>query len=488
MIPRITTIMGRSRHRRQTLLSALVMHLGSLKTQLVPLPTVLYLSSWCHASSTTGSSETATPDTNADACPTEFSSSSLSSSSLICQNLAKDEIPLDIVVVKIGGSSITHKAQKEQINPKNMEWFAKTLADTVDNVYRSVNSTTSNSQTDDHTSTLSLSNKKRAFIVIHGAGSFGHHTAKEFGLQGQTQEPPTSSLLSTCPSIPNETKDEVSKHTMQGIATTRLSVQKLNRMVVESMIDQGLHAVGISPCFSGIPNLQAHGGTAPETTQGLYRLLLTTLRAGLIPVLHGDACLYNGPSRGGILSGDILMELIGTASFVSRAVFVTDVDGVFTSDPRSNPQAQLIREIGVHPQTLAFSTNQQQPQVVHASGSTHDHDVTGGLKVRTDKKLPPIFPPETCLFSCWFLTHTCFVLGNRPSYSRQLPLRLPARMSPLSIVDRQVPNKPWKDKHVLTRLRYCFHKKNNHKGSSNNTNTKPVKERVSYARNNIQCP
>jgi isopentenyl phosphate kinase len=98
------------------------------------------------------------------------------------------------------------------------------------------------------------------------------------------------------------------------------------------------------------------------------------LRAGLIPVLHGDACLYG--SRGaGILSGDTVMEMIGRAPWVSRAIFLTDVDGVFTKDPKSDPSAQLLQEIAVSNGDIVAVN-------LEASGSTHEHDVTGGLKVR----------------------------------------------------------------------------------------------------------
>ena len=159
---------------------------------------------------------------------------------------------------------------------------------------------------------------------------------------------------------------------MQGLAQTRLSVQTLNRAVVSAFIKHGINAVGISP-FS-IPGLCAHGGDETAIAS-LLSVVRSTLKGGLIPVLHGDACLY-GERGAGILSGDTLVEILGKAPWVSRVVFLTDVDGVFTKDPRIDPRARLLRTIQVEPNTANIVAADFE-----ASGSSHAHDVTGGLEV-----------------------------------------------------------------------------------------------------------
>ena len=177
---------------------------------------------------------------------------------------------------------------------------------------------------------------------------------------------------------------------MQGLAKTRLSVQTLNRIVVARLIRHGVNAVGMSPCFA-VPQLQAHGGgDSPEATRqaqaGLEIIVRDALSAGIVPVLHGDAGVY-GTRDAGILSGDILMERLGQASWISHAIFLTDVDGVFSSDPRKDPDASLLRSIVVDKNTLDIL----EP-VLDASGSSHDHDVTGGLKVSFRFRLCVISP------------------------------------------------------------------------------------------------
>jgi isopentenyl phosphate kinase len=283
---------------------------------------------------------------------------------------------MDVVLIKVGGSSITDKAIKETLNVDAIDWFARILSSEVSTSFRSLSSTrhTNESITSDNDKTCRSTNT--AFVVIHGAGSFGHQSAKEYGLKGQMYAPqPVANRTGSV-----EKEELHRRHIMQGVAQTRLSVQTLNRHVVSSFIEHGMNAVSISPCFS-VPSMQAHGGD--ETTISfLSTLVQSTLQAGLVPVLHGDACLY-GESEAGILSGDTLMEMLGKADWVSRAVFLTDVDGVFTRDPRNDPSAQLLRTIEVDTDTAAVVSVD-----LEVSGSSHEHDVTGGLKVSKNGDTP----------------------------------------------------------------------------------------------------
>jgi isopentenyl phosphate kinase len=270
-------------------------------------------------------------------------------------------------LIKVGGSSITDKAIKETLNNDAIDWFARILSSEVSTSFRSLSSS-------DNDKTCRSTNT--AFVIIHGAGSFGHQSAKEYGLKGQMYAPqPVANRTGS-----GEEEELNRRYVMQGLAQTRLSVQTLNRHVVSTFIDHGMNAVSISPCFS-VPSMQAHGGD--ETTINfLSTLVRSTLQAGLVPVLHGDACLY-GESEAGILSGDTLMEMLGKADWVSRAIFLTDVDGVFTKDPRNDPSAQLLRTIEVDKETAAVVSVD-----LEVSGSSHEHDVTGGLKVSKNYDTP----------------------------------------------------------------------------------------------------
>ena len=147
-----------------------------------------------------------------------------------------------------------------------------------------------------------------------------------------------------------------------------------------------MNAVGISPCLN-IPGLMAHGGNENGSVTTLVQSIQEALMAGLVPVIHGDAGLY-GISEcmsAGILGGDTLVQIIATHEIFNesniRAVFLTDVNGVFTKDPKLCNDAELIRTIDVDPGSGKVITE------LSASGSLHDHDVTGGLEVRNEINL-----------------------------------------------------------------------------------------------------
>ena len=179
----------------------------------------------------------------------------------------------------------------------------------------------------------------------------------------------------------------------------------MNSSIVSYLIEEGVNAVGISPCMN-IPGLMAHGGNEYNGVTLLVHAIKETLSAGLVPVIHGDAGLYgtyhnrnadgDGSSinnddimfqhqsmSGGILGGDTLVEIIATHPLmnecISKTIFLTDVHGVYTKDPNIyHDDAILVRHIDIDPITGKVMNE----DIVSASGSLHEHDVTGGLEVR----------------------------------------------------------------------------------------------------------
>ena len=199
------------------------------------------------------------------------------------------------------------------------------------------------------------------------------------------------------------------------------SVKQLNNAVVSHLIEKGVNAVAISPCFN-VPGLMAHGGDEYNGATLLVQSIRQTLSAGLVPVIHGDVGLYGkyrdpgagaDPSAsttsahrcdhfqsmsGGILGGDTLVKIIATHPLmdgcISKAVFLTDVDGVFTKDPKLFPEdAVLMRNIFIDPVSgermnintnTNVNTNTNEVLSASSGSSSHEHDVvTGGLEVCT---------------------------------------------------------------------------------------------------------
>jgi isopentenyl phosphate kinase len=334
----------------------------------------------------------------------------------------------EVAIVKVGGSSITDKARYETLNKTALAWFSRAIASHTSDYFRApeVKNPSFSCYADSVES--SCSSFQQAFIVVHGAGSFGHHKAKEFGLQGY-------SVTTSGARNGNGTDSRERRRRMQGLTQTRHSVLRLNSIVVQSLIDQGINAVAVSPCFGVIPYLRpTETDLESLLVKELLRTVELTLRAGIVPVLHGDACLCSSRDNDVdemdpiILSGDTLLEWLGSAPWISRAIFLSDVNGVYTRDPKADPSARLLRELEVtrdgNGGLLVTPANADR---VEASGSEHDHDVTGGLKVRRFDGVC-FKAPKTRTYE--YLTHSKMIVRRQscrqpqPSQLVALTLRL----------------------------------------------------------------
>mmetsp|Transcript_20063 Transcript_20063/g.30034 ORF Transcript_20063/g.30034 Transcript_20063/m.30034 type:complete len:134 (+) Transcript_20063:216-617(+) len=83
----------------------------------------------------------------------------------------------EVIIIKIGGSSITNKATEETLNQDAIDWFAKLISASVHKSFLFSDKEEQQEKEDDD------GKKKTKFVVVHGAGSFGHHSAKRYELQ-----------------------------------------------------------------------------------------------------------------------------------------------------------------------------------------------------------------------------------------------------------------------------------------------------------------
>ena len=319
--------------------------------------------------------------------------------------MAQDNIDSndDIVIIKIGGSSITNKANEETLNETAIDWFAKLIASCVHTSFLHHTITTKLDKEDDDQSSTLEGRKKFKFIVVHGAGSFGHHSAKRYGLQcGKAAllndaSNNNNNSSSSGGSDSSGTQQERKRYQMEGLSKTRHSVQKLNAAMVGKLLDHGVNAVGISPGVN-FPGMRSYGSSITSNKnvdeessssvaamELLSESICQSLDAGLLPVIHGDACLLD-ETHAGILGGDTLVEgLVGSKKMkesIHKVIFITDVAGVFTSDPKTNDDARLIQSLRVDMTTGEVTSDEDTLAEMDIGGSSHAHDVTGGLKAK----------------------------------------------------------------------------------------------------------
>lgn len=220
-----------------------------------------------------------------------------------------------LIIIKFGGSIIT---EKDKSIPKIKTAAVQKLAQEI----------------------KQISDKQYRIIIIHGVGSFGHPWAKKYNLVD---------------GIKNEDQK-------MGYCLMEEEVLKLHYEVIRTLIKNNAPVIGLSP--------RSFIKTSQKDFQGFdLEIIKGYLRLGLIPVLFGDG-VYDEKQGCSILSGDITMAYLSKQLKATKIIFLSDVDGVYTADPKKNPKAKLISEIN----------NQNLDEALKGLTSNNPHDVSGEMK------------------------------------------------------------------------------------------------------------
>lgn len=221
----------------------------------------------------------------------------------------------NLIILKIGGSVITDKFSKTpKVNIDDLERISEEIASVYDK-------------------------EKISLIIIHGAGSYGHVIVKETGIN----------------------KGIKTDKQLKDFAETQRLQNELNSIVTRHLIDAGLPAM---PCQASSFAVMDSGRLVHMDTSAIEGLL----ENGMIPVFYGVPA-YDKAKKCSILSGDQIAPFLALKLNARKIIHATDVDGIFTEDPRKNPDAKFIPEIN--------SKNIDKVKVwLTGSKAT---DVTGGM-------------------------------------------------------------------------------------------------------------
>jgi len=181
-------------------------------------------------------------------------------------------------------------------------------------------------------------------IVGHGAGSFGHVSAKKYGTRQGVHTP----------------------EEWQGFAEVWWDASTLNRLVVEALREAGLPVIALPPSASVI---------AQEGQVGHWNLapLQAALQAGLIPVVFGDV-IFDTIWGGTILSTEDLFAHLARQLRPTRLLLAGIEMGVWADYPINS---QLVKEI----------TPQNLSEVAPVLGGSVATDVTGGMSSKVQEML-----------------------------------------------------------------------------------------------------
>src|SRR3989338_8591635 len=177
-------------------------------------------------------------------------------------------------------------------------------------------------------------------ILVHGAGSFAHDLVKKYDLQ-------------------HGMKTDQQK---KAFRKTQQRMLKLNEIIMAQLSRAGLNAVSLPPH----PFISQTGGKLNDFDVYIVK---KQLDLNQIPVLFGDMVLDDkwGCS---VLSGDTIVCFLGQKLKAEKVIFLSDVDGIYDSDPKKNPSAKLISEIN----------NKNFNQVLRGLSPTGREDVTGEMR------------------------------------------------------------------------------------------------------------
>lgn len=172
-------------------------------------------------------------------------------------------------------------------------------------------------------------------VVGHGGGSFPHVPAKKYGVH----------------------KGVVSAETYRGISEVQDAASRLNRIVVESLIEAGENAVSVQPSACV---LARNGRIAHFDIKPLQRML----SHDLLPVPYGDVVV--DLERGCcILSTEMILDYLARKLRPRRIVLAGITNGVLTS--------------GENPRTIPEITPKNFSKVKPHLGGSSGIDVTGGM-------------------------------------------------------------------------------------------------------------
>lgn len=228
----------------------------------------------------------------------------------------------DLIVLKLGGSSITNKKEnKFEMNYSVLDRCAQEIKNALEK------------------------NSDLNIILVCGVGPFGHTNVKKYNLNGKIetdeQEKGVEKTKQDCKYVGEETAKSLEKIGVKTklIFGTNICVQN-ERKVVSFNLNE-------------------------------YK---KCLNEGIIPITTGTMVLDES-FKWSVMSGDQVIAQTAKNLCPKKVLIGTDVDGIFTADPKTNPSAELIENI----------TKENLEEVLEKCGESKAVDVTGGMKGKIEK-------------------------------------------------------------------------------------------------------
>ncbi|MHB1830382.1 MAG: isopentenyl phosphate kinase [Candidatus Micrarchaeaceae archaeon] len=222
-----------------------------------------------------------------------------------------------LILIKLGGSVIT------DVHKPNTARMA--------NIRRLINE-------------IKKASKNKSIIIGHGGGSFPHVPAYKYRIN--------SGLA--------KGKNQI------GTTITQSSAATLHQIMMVELAKAGVQAFSFSPSSSIIANRRKiiRWDTAP---------IAEALERDFVPVVYGDVAL---DSKQGIciVSTEEIFRYLSARLKPDKVIIGTDVDGVFTDDPKKSRDIKFIKEI----------RKDNMKKIVFNNKWVRKYNVTGGMKSKVE--------------------------------------------------------------------------------------------------------
>ena len=224
----------------------------------------------------------------------------------------------ELVFLKLGGSLITDKLRYETPRPAVISRLAKEIQAALQ------------------------ARPDMQLVLGHGSGSYGHFVADRYRVQdGHLDD-------------------------WRGYAETGASAQRLDRLVVDALLSEGVRVVSLQPSASA----RCRDG---ELMDMAVDPVADLLKHGVVPLLYGDVALDE--TRGcTILSTEQVFVHLARALRPNRILVAGEVSGVFSGDPKRDTIVRLIPEI----------TSRNYAEVQKVLSTSFGVDVTGGMMSKVE--------------------------------------------------------------------------------------------------------
>jgi len=249
----------------------------------------------------------------------------------------------DLTVIKLGGSLLTDKQKPYSLKKSVLKSVVNEVKLCLD------------------------TGLVKKLIIVHGVGSFGHPPVLEYKLH-----------------LGYKNTDQLIQ-----LSRTQRIVNQFRNTIADEFIKVGVpvnlfHASSISV------------SEAMKIKQIFLESLEGYLSKGMIPLIGGDM-LFDRRMGWSVGSGDQIATIISKKLHANNLIFVSDVPGVFNSDPTVNNDAELIYEIKLdHLESLiqAMGKSESKDASGHMIGKLRTinvlkDDIRNGLKVSIISMINP---------------------------------------------------------------------------------------------------